>query len=322
MQVTTKFPPKNFLSKKRVIITGGTGFIGSHLLTEILKQKPERVLILSQGSDPERIRAYLPQIQLKEYHSASNYVKAVLDSDADYLFILGGNADPRLSLADPKMDLELNLLHNFQLLDALKKKEPSKLKIVYISSVAVYGKRKNELLKEESATIPMSPYGMNKLAVEGYIRFFSETSSVKGFSIRLFSTYGPQLRKQVVYDFVRELLRDPENFVVRGDGKEVRDLSYVSDQVDGILMLARKAAYTGEVYNLGSGVGISIADLAKRIAKLMDIKPKIHYKKEDKELHHGQVWVADISKTRRLGHVPKTQLDEGLRKTITWIKKS
>lgn len=313
---------KNYFKSKIVIITGGTGFIGSHVLTEILNQNPSKVLVISRGSKTDRIKKHLSRINLKVYNSSREYVKYIIDFNADYLFVLGGNADPRLSVDNPKADFDHNLRYNFNLLEKLRKIKNSKLKIIYISSVAIYGDSKDSPFKEEiSSTMPKSPYGINKLAMEGYIRFYSEHFGIKGFSIRLFSTYGPQLTKQVVYDLIKKILDNPEILIIRGDGSEVRDLNYIDDQINGLLLLSQKAKYSGEVYNLGSGVGISIADLAEKITKLMYVSPKIVYKKQSNEKYYGDKWVADISKVKNLKHHPKTSIEDGLRKTIAWIKK-
>ena len=311
---------KNYFKNKRVAITGGTGFIGSHLLTKILKQDPSKVLLISRGSKTDRIRKHLSKIDLKLYSSSEEYVKLIIDFDADYLFILGGNADPRVSIIDPKVDFEHNLAYNFHLLEGLRNAQSPKLKIIYISSVAIYGDSKDSPFKEKtSATIPKSPYGINKLAMEGYVRFFSESFGIRGFSIRLFSTYGPQLEKQVVYDLIQKILHNPKILIIRGDGSEVRDLSYIDDQIGGLLLLSKKAKYKGEVYNLGSGVGISVKDLALKIAKLMRAKPEIIFKKENSDKYYGHTWIADISKISKLDYMPKTKLEDGLKKTIEWV---
>ena len=123
---------KNYFKNKRVAITGGTGFIGSHLLTKILKQDPSKVLLISRGSKTDRIRKHLSKIDLKLYSSSEEYVKLIIDFDADYLFILGGNADPRVSIIDPKVDFEHNLAYNFHLLERLKNAQSPKLKIIYM----------------------------------------------------------------------------------------------------------------------------------------------------------------------------------------------
>ena len=312
---------KGFLIGKRIVITGGTGFIGSHLLPKILEQNPSRVLLVSRGSKTYRIKKYLSSIDLKIYRSSREYIKHITEFRPDYLFILGGNSNPRFSVISPESDLEHNFLYNFFLLEELKRIKAKNIRIIFISSVAVYGESKKTPLREDSVTIPKSPYGINKLAMEGYIGFYHEFSNIRGFSIRLFSTYGPALSKQVVYDLVQKLIRNPKVLLVKGDGSEIRDLTYIDDQIEGLLLLARKAKYEGEVYNLGSGIGISISDLALKIVKLMGIKPKIIYQKKDKEKYYGNAWIADISKVKSLKHHPKTSLDEGLKKTIEWIRK-
>ncbi len=309
----------SYFKNVRVVVTGGTGFIGSHLVAKILEHQPKAIRLVSSGSSTERVAKHLPSLELKTFKSAEQYTKLILEFKPDYLFILGGNSDPRLSISNPRLDLEYNLLYNFELLEAIHKSS-LRPKIIYTSSVAVYGDCFEALEEQRSITVPKSPYGINKLATEGYIRFYAQTFGLEGFSVRLSATYGPGLKKQVVYDFIQKLLKDPQNLSVMGDGSEIRDLTYVDDQVDGLLLLAERANYTGEVYNLGSGVGISVAELGKKIGQLMELNPQIILEKGRHEKHYAQNWVLDIKQVRQLGHLPKTPIDEGLRKTIAWAK--
>lgn len=300
-------------------MTGGTGFIGSHLLAKMLAQKPKAVRVISSGSSPDRIVKHLARLDLKVYTNSHDYVKHIVNFKPDYLFILGGNSDPRLSVASPRLDLKYNLLYNFDLLQRLSADQFT-TKIVYVSSIAVYGDEPAPLSEDYSKTSPKSPYGINKLAIEGYVRFFAECHSLKGFSVRLSPTYGPGLKKQVVYDFIQKLMKNSKKLIVLGDGSETRDLSYIDDQVNGLLLLAEQARYEGEVYNLGSGQGITIASLASKIVELMELKSDIIFERKKHEKHHGQTWVLDIKKAKGLGHRPKIKFDDGLKKTIDWVR--
>lgn len=311
--------PAHYLKNKRVVITGGTGFIGSHLLTAILANRPKTVRVVSSGSNPDRIEQHLKDVELRTYKDNKSYVRLIAEFKPDYVFILGGNADPRLSVSNPRLDLEFNLLLNFDLLERFSR-EKSKAKLLYVSSVAVYGDSETPLHEEDSSTFPKSPYGINKLATEGYVRFYANHNGLKAFSVRLSATYGPGLKKQVIYDFIQKLMTDPHQLSVLGNGSEIRDFTYVDDQVDGILFLAGKAAYEGEVYNLGSGRGVSVAELAKKVADTMGLNPKIRFEQERSEEHHARVWVLNTKKVGELGHTAKVNLDEGLRKTIEWVK--
>lgn len=307
------------MTDKKIIITGGTGFIGSHLLTRILSHSPHKVRVLSTGSDPARIKQYQSQIELKTFHTPKQFVRLITNFKPDYIFILGGNSDPRLSVTNARLDLEFNLLYNFELLEKLQLQK-NKAKIVYVSSIAVYGESQSPLHEELSPTLPKSPYGINKLATEGYVRFFAQQSGLKAISIRLAATYGPGLKKQVVYDFIKKLLTNPDELPILGDGTEVRDLAYIDDQIDGLLLISQKAKYVGEVYNLGSGKGITIAQLAQTIASTMKLQPKIKYLTNQQENHHGHNWILNIQSASSLGHQPKIDLSEGIQRTIEWIK--
>lgn len=304
---------------KRVAITGGTGFIGSHLISKISSHRPEAIRVISYGSRDLKIDKTTENIDVRIHKNSTEFIRNIISFRPDYIFILGGNSDPRLSVANPRLDLDFNLLNHFRLFIKLSKlrRRPS---IIFASSVAVYASSPDPLVEDKSLTLPQSPYGIDKLATEGYLRFFSQQGDLRAFSVRLSATYGPGLKKQVVYDFIRRLIQDPHVLKIIGDGTEVRDLCYVDDQVDGLILLAKKAAYRGEIYNLGSGIGISVKDLAAAIAALLGIKPKISLELEKREKHHGQNWVLNIEKAKLLGHKPKVSLDEGLIKTIDWIR--
>jgi nucleoside-diphosphate-sugar epimerase len=311
---------KAFLAKQRVLITGGTGFIGSHLLEKILAQNPSEVKVLSYQNSSEFLKDSLETVEFSRFKDSADFIKQILDFEPDYLFLLGGNSDPRFSVNDPIRDFELNVFNHLKLLEAIKQKELQKIKIIYTSSVAVYGSNECKDHSETSFTNPDSPYGVSKLAFEKYLRVFCKLYGLKGFSIRVFSTYGARLRKQVVYDFINRLLENPHKLELIGDGQEIRDLTYIDDQIQGILALTENGDYKGEAYNIGSGTGTKIIDLAYEISKQMNLTPEIVCTVNKTEKHHGKIWIADIRKALALGYKPQINLEEGLKKTIQWVK--
>jgi UDP-glucose 4-epimerase len=185
------------------------------------------------------------------------------------------------------------------------------------SSAAVYGNPSNIPIIETDPTLPISPYGISKLAIERYVSAYSRLYGLKAASLRPFSAYGPRLRKQVVYDFIVKLSTDPSELTILGDGNQVRDFIFVDDIVQAALVVLEKSPLCGDVYNVASGQGTSTQEIAEILAKAMGLRPKYHY---TGSIRPGEPdkWIACIDKLRMLGFVPQVALEEGLKRTVEW----
>jgi len=165
--------------------------------------------------------------------------------------------------------------------------------------------------------VPISPYGVSKLAGERYVTVYSQIYGIPATSLRFFSIYGPRQRKQVVYDLLRKIRANPARLVALGDGSQARDFTYVLDVVQAMTLVAKAAPGQGEVYNVASGRTYSIADLVIAWCKVCRVAPEVVYTGQVRP-GDAEKWVVDISRLRQLGFEAQTSLETGLAAIRDW----
>jgi UDP-glucose 4-epimerase len=307
------------LANSKVLLTGGAGFIGSHLTSRLLSIPCQLTVVdnLCTGS----------MLNLGDNHKKANFIKDDLGEllrqgkvnleEFDYIFHLAGNAYVPVSVENPQYDLSSTQMNTFEILEHLKglKKKP---KLIYPSSAAVYGDPLTFPIKEGDQTVPVSPYGVSKLAAERYIYVYCRLFGVRAVILRLFSVYGPRQRKQVVFDLLKRLTDCPTKLEVHGDGTQVRDFVYVGDVVEAMIIAAQSEIEKGEVYNVASGSAISIRELVNTWVSILGLKPEIVY---NGDLRPGDAdkWTVDIKKLTGLGYKPAVPLAEGLDHLQKWF---
>ncbi len=305
---------------RSVLVTGGAGFIGSHLVEELV-QREARVTVWDNLSNGRlsHLAAIINQIEMREVDLASDDLPAALTGRSFvFAFHLAGSADIPSSVSDPAADFQRNLLPAFRLLNAFRDFSPG-TRIIFASSAAVYGEGAETPLREDDATRPVSPYGVGKLAVEHYLSVFSRLYDLRTASLRLFPVFGPRLRKQVIYDLMSKLQQNPWELALRGDGTEARDFSFVANAVEAFLTVAENAPLKGEIYNAGSGELISIAELGELLCQRLGVRPRFVYD-GDRGTGVSRQWSADFSRLRGLGYQPQIALAEGLARTVNWFR--
>jgi UDP-glucose 4-epimerase len=202
------------MKNKKILITGGAGFIGSRLVRSFVKQGADVTIIdrLSTGSleniEPVLDKIHLIQADLQQ----PDELKKLNLSSYDYLFHLAANAYVPTSVENPAFDLNLNLMLTFQILELMRstKKSPH---LIFASTAAVYGNPKKLPITETDPVDPISPYGVSKLAAERYAYVFSKLYGLKTTTLRFFSVYGPGQRKQVVFDMVEKIRQNPKKYL-------------------------------------------------------------------------------------------------------------
>lgn len=302
----------------KVLVTGGAGFIGSHLVEKLRKERFNVVVVdnLSEGEMKnlekvqEAIKFY--KLDLRE----EEFLSLIEEEIFDFIFHLAGTSYVLPSIVNPWFDFENTLIPSMRILESLRKNK-LKTKLLLASSAAVYGNPMRIPINEEEPTSPISPYGVTRLAIEKYASIFNELYGVKVVLLRIFSTYGPRQKKQIVYDFMRNLEKNPEEIEILGDGTQVRDFIYVKDNVDAMLKVALRGEFNGKLYNIASGTGVTTVELAKEIASLMGVNPNFKF---TGSIRPGdpEKWVADIHQLKQLGYTPHYSLRDGLRETIEW----
>jgi UDP-glucose 4-epimerase len=305
---------------KRVLVTGGAGFIGSHL-TEQLVQRGAAVTVVDDLSSGTRsnLDHVSSAIQLKELDVRQlDWEHTLGVSSYDVIFHLAANAYVPPSVERPAWDFQLNLESTFRLIEALRLiKWPGRL--VYASSAAVYGEPQRMPIQELDLTIPISPYGVAKLSSERYIEVYCHLYGLRAASMRFFSVFGPRQRKQVVFDLIRKMIQNPLEVSIYGDGTQVRDFNYVEDTSRSMIIAAEKSPLQGEVYNVASGEECSIRELVELLCQILKINPRLVYSGSVRP-GDPEKWSVDINRLVGLGYQPEVSLEEGLRRTVEWYR--
>jgi UDP-glucose 4-epimerase len=304
-----------------VLVTGGSGFIGSHLV-EALAGGGARVTVLDnlQAGRWDNLEAVRARVECVEgdVRDASEVQRLVAAVRPRFVFHLAANASVPGSVQDPSYDFEANALGTFVVLNALRLASGCD-KAVVASSGAVYGEPVSFPIGEEDPLKPISPYGASKLSTEVSCRMFHRVYQIPVTIARLFNAYGPRMARFVVLDFLRKLSNDPTLLEVLGTGKQVRDFTYVADTVQGLLLLALTGS-PGEAYNVSSGANHSVTELAHRLIAVRGLagKTEIAYTGTS-WVGDAQRWEVSIEKLRGLGYAPAYTLDQGLRRTQEWF---
>jgi UDP-glucose 4-epimerase len=190
-------------------------------------------------------------------------------------------------------------------------------RLVNISSAAVYGNPACLPIRETDPTVPISPYGVSKLAIERYVAVYSEIYGLRATSLRLFSVFGPRQRKQVVYDIFCRLRNNATRLEVLGDGSQARDFIYVLDVVQAMVLAAEKAPGLGEAYNVASGATHSIAELVAALCDVCGLTPEVVYTGHIRS-GDAEKWEVDISRLLQVGFKPRVSLEIGLAAVRDW----
>jgi UDP-glucose 4-epimerase len=301
-----------YWKNRSILITGGSGFIGSHLLKELI----------SLGAN---VMVYdISPTQISTINTKYSYVQkdlSCIDWDAevssyDVIFHLAGSAFVTYSVEKPDVDFDTNLLVSFKLLDALRINR-WKGTLIFPSSAAVYGNPVLIPITEDTPTIPISPYGVAKLAIERYIDVYCRLYGLKAASVRPFSVYGPGQQKLVIYDMIQKILNSPDEIEIYGNGSQTRDFLFISDLIEALLLVVEKGALRGEVYNVASGQERSILNVVDTICRLLEIHPNYLFSGSVRP-GEPERWSVDIGKLKQLGFSPKVIFEEGISDVIQW----
>lgn len=304
---------------RNILVTGGAGFIGSHLVERLVQLGAN---VTSADHKPvagfANLKAVIDQIEAIDLDLVSGDLDGLLGAGRfDAVFHLAGSAHVQSSVENPLRDFERNALSSLRLLDAIRRASPSTA-LIYTSSAVVYQGGGSELISEDDPTHPRSPYGVSKLTSDRYVSVFAHVYGLKTAVARLFTVYGPRLRKQIVWDIVGRLRENAHVLPMLGDGQQMRDFSYVGDVVDALLLIASTGPLKGEAYNVASGSIVTIDHLARLIAGKMNLSPTLEYSGAG---YTGDTthWFADTSRLKALGYDASVTLEEGIARTVDWI---
>ena len=308
-----------------VLVTGGAGFIGSHIAAA-LSERGARVRVIDDLSTGyrENVDEIGGEVDFVEASLADEKALRLALTDVELVFHEAAIPSVPRSVADPRQTHVASVDGTFSLL--LAARERGVRRVIYAASSSAYGDQPELPKTEEMRPDPLSPYAVAKLVGEYYAQVFTRAYNLETVSLRYFNVFGPRQDPTSQYSgvisrFISALLSNerPEIF---GDGEQSRDFTYINNVVDANLRAADSAACVGQVINVANGERITLNELLRVLKKLVgaiDVEP------EYKEPRTGDVRdsLADISRARQmLGYEPRVGLEEGLRLTIDWWKQS
>ncbi|PIV53959.1 MAG: hypothetical protein COS17_00995 [Elusimicrobia bacterium CG02_land_8_20_14_3_00_37_13] len=307
----------------KVLITGGAGFIGSHLTERLVKLGNEVTVIdRTPEKEPENIKSVIKEINF--VHSDILNFKTLEETikGKEYIFHLAANSSVNKSLEKPSWSAEQNILATVKLLELAVKYGVKK--IIFSSSAAVYGDRKELPIKETAPLAPASPYALDKVTGENYMKLFSRLHNIDTVSLRYFNVFGPRQNADLPHPggvtIVINQIKNKGSSQLQGDGKQTRDMIYVDNVVNAnILAMKKGSKLNGAAYNVSTGKSISICELHDKISKLMGVESTREYLPLPKgNIIHSQ---GDNSLAKsELGFKIEVDLEEGLKGTLDWSK--
>ena len=306
------------------VVTGGGGFIGSHIVEELLR-RGETVRVVDNFSTGKRknLATFQPTPEIIEADISEARNLAGIFRGADYVIHQAAIPSVPKSILDPLKSHRANVDGTLNVLNACR--ESGVKRVVYASSSSLYGDSRTLPKHEEMMPNPLSPYGAQKLFGEIYCKVFTKSYGLETVSLRYFNVFGPRQDSTSQYSgvlalFIPAVLQNRRP-TIYGDGLQSRDFTYVQNVVEANLLACQAPGVSGEAFNVACGDRITLNSMLEQVNSITgkDIAP-IYAEPRSGDIKHSQ---ADISKARKLlNYEPKVSFAEGLGRTIEWYRKS
>jgi nucleoside-diphosphate-sugar epimerase len=314
------------IKNKNIIVTGGAGFIGINLCEKLLESENFIIIIDNFNEYYKEKEAQFDEM-ISNYDEEKDYqlirgnlveknIFDLINYDVDYIFHLAAQPGVRYSIQNPVEVSQNNILSTINVFEYSLHQNIKK--VIYASSSSVYGNPNYTPLDEDHPRNPISPYAVSKLTGELYADYYYRENELPISSLRFYTVYGPRGRPDMAIRKFLSLMMQDKEILIYGDGKQLRDYTYISDIIDGMILAAESSKSSGEVFNLGCSNPINVLDLVNKMYSLSGKKRKV--KHIEKQKGDVEITYSDTSKAKRtLGYYPAIYIDEGLKKTYEWL---
>tara|TARA_B100000315_G_scaffold62576_1_gene56783 strand:- start:1061 stop:2002 length:942 start_codon:yes stop_codon:yes gene_type:complete len=308
----------------KIVVTGGAGFLGSHLVDKLIREGEEIIVIdnLFRGQT-ENIEQHIPNKKFTLLNDEIQNKTKINDALhlADAVIHFASISSVFRSIVEPEIVNTINVTGTLNMLNLCIKEEVQCF--IFASSAAVYGGDRNRPLQENDSLHPLSPFAASKIAGEAYCKAYSETYGLNTIILRFMNIYGPRITKvyrRVCSKFAEATIRN-EPLVIVGDGKQTRDFTYITDAINTVLLTLNHNNIKGETFNVGTGKPTTINQLANLYKKIYgNSKQEIkHISAKKGDLRYSYADIAKAKKT--VGYKPKINLETGITKYLEWYKK-
>ncbi len=314
----------------RVLITGGLGFLGSHMAKRLVDVGADVTIVDSlipeYGGNPYNVRTIADRVHINYSDIRDPWSIRYLVKDQDYIFNLAGQVSHLDSMKDPETDLDINCKSQLSLLEALRENN-TEARIVFAASRQQYGRPKSLPVTEEHPLVPVDVNGINLVAGESYHLLYNDVYGIRAASLRLTNTYGPHLlmkhgRQGFITVFIRRAL-EGKAIQVFGDGSQLRDFTYASDAVDAFLAIGVTETAFGRAFNVGGAEPVSLLEVARLCQDVADAGGTVEtvaWPPDREKIDIGSIYVDHSRLSRETGWAPSVGLREGLARTIEFYR--
>jgi len=325
----TKAPDRSF-ADAQVLITGGLGFIGSNLAHRLVAAGAQVTLVDSlipeYGGNLFNVSAISGRVHVNIADVRDPHSMRQLVRDQDYLFNLAGQTSHLDSMNDPYVDLDINCRAQLSILEACRHRNPE-IRVVFASTRQIYGKPDYLPVDEQHLVRPVDVNGINKMAGEWYHILYNNCFDLRASALRLTNTYGPRMRirdaRQTFLGIWIKLLLQNQPVEVWG-GDQKRDVTYVDDAGDALMLAATSEAAYGKVFNVGGDRTVTLTELAKLAIAANGGQGELvvrEFPAQRKQIDIGDYYADDRLLRQTLGWSPKVSLETGLQRTLDFYRR-
>lgn len=304
----------------RVMVLGSNGFIGMHLVSQLRSQNYH---VVGVDRNPGVVTPVSGLAAPDEFYPLNlpdqRFEDILQETKPSAIVNASGPASVAYSFHDPRADFSGSVDVCFFILETMRKTLPD-CRFLFLSSAAVYGNPTSLPVKETDPLRPISPYGYNKQICELLLQEYFSVYGLKTSILRIFSAYGPGLKKQILWDLYLKSMKN-ERVDLFGTGDETRDFIFVQDLACAIQLILEQGVFHADIYNVANGHEVTIKTLAQLFLSSLKIEKEMHFSGETK-VGDPKKWCADIEKIMGLGYAPKVSLEQGVFAYANWLKET